>query len=148
MLDFTRLRLKRTNNEYLVAPTGFTADPPHRTAPVFDRPVHRLAGGFREFALAQPRVTLLDVSVDGRRLELIQRSRFFRFPDAISVEFIAVDEGHATLAIYSRARYGSTDFGVNRKRIDAWIAALGGTESAIQTGEASAAQPTDKPAKA
>ncbi|MGE0661237.1 MAG: DUF1499 domain-containing protein [Reyranellaceae bacterium] len=124
-MDFSRLRLHRSkNNQYLVAPQGHTADTPHRIAPVFDRPVSELAGDFRRHALAQPRVKLLEVSPDGQRLELVQRSRIFRFPDRISVEFIAVDETRSTLAIYSRSRYGSNDFGVNRKRIDAWLAAI------------------------
>ena len=125
-MDFSRLRLhRRKNNQYLVAPAGYTADAPHRIAPVFDRPVNEVAGDFRRHALAQPRVKLLEVGPDGQRLELVQRSRIFRFPDRISVEFISVDETHSTLAIYSRSRYGSNDFGVNRKRIDAWLASIG-----------------------
>ncbi len=125
-MDFSRLRLhRRKNNQYLLAPPGHTADAPHRVAPVFDRPVNELAGDFRRHALAQPRVKLLEVSPDGQRLELVQRSRMFRFPDRISVEFIAIDEMRSTLAIYSRSRYGSNDFGVNRKRIDAWLAGIG-----------------------
>lgn len=138
-MDFSRLRLhRRKNNQYLVAPRGHTADAPHRVSPVFDRPVEALASDFRRHALAQPRVRLLEVSVDGRRLELVQRSRIFRFPDRISVEFLPLEDERSTLAIYSRAKYGSTDFGVNRKRIDAWLAAIGAPESE--------SQPADSPA--
>ncbi len=32
--------------------------------------------------------------------------------------------GGAALAVYGRARYGIRDFGVNRARIERWIAAL------------------------
>jgi len=140
-MDFSRLRLhRRKNNQYLVAPRGHTADDPHRIAPVFDRPVETLAGDFRRHALTQPRVRLLEVSVDGRRLELVQRSRLFRFPDRISVELLPLDDRRSTLAIYSRAKYGSNDFGVNRKRIDAWLAAIG--------APAAESQPADSPASA
>ena len=125
MIDFSRLRLHRASNQYLVAPKGHAADPPHRIAPEFDRPVHRLAADFRSHALAQPRVRLLDVSADGLRLELVQRSRVFRFPDRISVEFLPRGHDRSTLAIYSRSKYGSNDFGVNKRRIDSWLAALG-----------------------
>ncbi len=37
--------------------------------------------------------------------------------------FEAVD-GRATLAIYSHARSGYYDFGVNRRRVRRWLAAL------------------------
>lgn len=125
MIDFARLRLRRTPNQYLVAPRGMTADPPHRQAPVFDRTVDVLAGDFRRYALAQPRVKMIDASPDGRDIELMQRSRVFRFPDFISARFVPLEDGRSTLIVYSRAKYGRRDFGVNRKRIDAWLAALG-----------------------
>ena len=138
-MDFSRLRLhRRKNNQYLVAPRGHTADEPHRIAPVFDRPVEALASDFRRHALAQPRVRLLEVSVDGRRLELVQRSRIFRFPDRISVEFLPLEDERSTLAIYSPTKYGSTDFGVNRQTNAAWLAAIGAPESE--------SQPADSPA--
>jgi uncharacterized protein (DUF1499 family) len=124
-MDFSRLRLRRSPNQYLVAPVGTTADPPHRVAPEFDLPVERLAANFRAQALSQPRVTLLSVSADGRNLELAQRSKIFRFPDRISACFLPLANGRSTLVVYSRSRYGRRDFGVNRKRIDAWLAALG-----------------------
>ena len=125
MMDFSRLRLRRTPNQYLVAPVGVTADPPHRVAPVFDRPVEKLAADFRRIALEQPRTRLIEVSPDGRDLELVQRSRLFRFPDRISARFLPLEDGSSTLIVYSRAKYGRRDFGVNRRRIDSWLAALG-----------------------
>lgn len=125
MMDYSRLRLKRSPNQYLVAPVGTTADPPHRVAPVFDMPVEKLAAQFRGHALSQPRVTLINVSADGRELELVQRSKVFRFPDKISARFLPLALGKSTLIVYSRAKYGRRDFGVNRKRIDSWLAALG-----------------------
>jgi len=124
-MDFSRLRLRRTPNQYLVAPAAATADPPHRIAPVFDMPVEKLAANFRAGALEQPRTKLLSVSADGRDLELVQRSAVFRFPDRISVRFLPHGDSQSTLIVYSRSRYGRRDFGVNRKRIDAWLAALG-----------------------
>jgi uncharacterized protein (DUF1499 family) len=129
MMDFSRLRLRRTPNQYLVAPAGMTADPPHLVAPVFDRPVEKLAADFRHHALEQPRVTLVDVSADGRDIELVQRSRVFRFPDRISVRFVPLADGRSTLIVYSRAKYGRRDFGVNKRRIDSWLAALGPSTS-------------------
>jgi len=129
-MDYSRLRLKRSPNQYLVAPLGTTADPPHRVAPVFEMPVEKLAAQFRSHALSQPRVAMPYVSADGRDLELVQRSKVFRFPDKISVRFLALALNKSTLIVYSRAKYGYRDFGVNRKRIDAWLAALGAVSPA------------------
>jgi uncharacterized protein (DUF1499 family) len=58
------------------------------------------------------------------RLILIQHSVLLRFPDVITVEFVALDADRSSLAIYSRARYGRGDFGVNRKRVQRWLSRL------------------------
>ncbi len=53
----------------------------------------------------------------------VQRSRVFGFPDYLTVKAVVMDGG-AGLIIWSRARYGRSDFGVNRARVEAWLAAL------------------------
>lgn len=58
-------------------------------------------------------------SVEEGMITYIVRSRLFGFPDYITVQ--RKDEG---LAIFSRLRFGKSDLGVNRKRIDAWLAKL------------------------
>jgi uncharacterized protein (DUF1499 family) len=40
------------------------------------------------------------------------------------MEVVPLDAERATLAVYSRSRYGRRDFGVNAKRVEAWLAAL------------------------
>ena len=57
-------------------------------------------------------------------MDYVQRSRFLRFPDVVTVRFISIDDTHATLAIYSRSLYGMGDFGVNKARIDDWLGKL------------------------
>ena len=54
----------------------------------------------------------------------MQRSRFIGFPDYVTVKAVALERG-AALIVYSRSRYGRSDFGVNRTRVEAWLAALG-----------------------
>lgn len=143
MTDFSRLRLRKSRNQYLVAPRGHTADAPHRVAPVFDRPVHQLAGDFRRHALTQPGVTMEDVSIDGRMLELIHRSSLFKFSSRISVMFMPLGEDRSTLAIYSRSQYGRRS--TSRKRIDDWLAAIGAPE---ETAEVESDQRAESPASA
>jgi uncharacterized protein (DUF1499 family) len=61
---------------------------------------------------------------EGQQFDYLQRSARFRFPDIVTVRFIAVSPAQSTLAIYSRSLYGKSDFGVNRERIDAWLKML------------------------
>lgn len=143
MTDFSRLRLRKNRNQYLVAPRTHTADAPHRVAPIFDRPVHQLAGDFRRHALTQPGVTMKDVSIDGRMLELIHRSRVFKVSTRISAIFLPLGDDRSTLAVYSRSKYGGR--GTNRRRIDDWLAAIGAPK---ETGEAALAQRAESPASA
>ena len=48
-----------------------------------------------------------------------------RFPDTIDAEVLAVGDDQSTLALYSRSLIGRKDFGVNRARLQRWLAALG-----------------------
>jgi uncharacterized protein (DUF1499 family) len=57
-------------------------------------------------------------------MALVARSKAFHFPDFIDVEAVALAPGQTALAIYSRAKYGIRDFGVNRARTERWLAAL------------------------
>jgi len=47
-----------------------------------------------------------------------------QFPDYISVKAVAVPGGSA-LVVWSRARFGYGDFGVNRSRIEDWLDRIG-----------------------
>ncbi|QIE54873.1 DUF1499 domain-containing protein [Pikeienuella piscinae] len=105
-------------NEYVVRPEADGAD---AVSPVYDEPPESLIARFRDMALAEPRVGLLDES--GGILTLVQRSMLMGFPDYISVRAVSVDGG-AALYIHSRSRYGKSDWGVNEARISAWLGNL------------------------
>lgn len=84
-------------------------------------PVDELASGFDEIALADSRVEVLAGSADEGFVTYIQRSALMGYPDYISVRFIEAEEGGSTLAVFSRARYGTSDLGVNETRVDRWV---------------------------
>ncbi|GGW21950.1 hypothetical protein GCM10011452_04210 [Gemmobacter lanyuensis] len=105
-------------NDVTVAPTG--AD---LSAPVLPLTPQALAERIQQIALAEPRTQLMAGSVAQGRLTFVQRSRIWGFPDVITVETFAVPGG-ATLRLWSRARFGYSDFGVNRARAERWLAAL------------------------
>ena len=56
-----------------------------------------------------------------------------RFPDLVTVEFVALAPDRSSLALYSRARYGRSDFGVNRRRVLRWLSRLQQIAGALET---------------
>ncbi len=126
MIDIRAVELSKWKaNEYLVAPEGFTPRAkPHRVAPVYARPATEIAGRLKGVILGARDIEWRADPAGGMKFEVIQRSRVFRFPDIVTVEVLPLDDARSTLAIYSRSRYGRRDFGVNRDRVEAWLARL------------------------
>jgi uncharacterized protein (DUF1499 family) len=125
-VDFAHLDLPTRGNVYLLCP----ADPlicnlkADEASPTFSVDPSRLRDRWLEMVAAEPRVRLVGEEKDRRHLAFIQHSFFFRFPDIVTVEFLPTGNGHSTLALLSRSRYGESDFGVNAARVGAWIAKL------------------------
>jgi uncharacterized protein (DUF1499 family) len=46
------------------------------------------------------------------------------FPDVVSAQVLAGPAGGSLLVLYSRSVYGYSDFGANRGRLRAWLAAI------------------------
>ena len=124
MTDFKTLKLSWKPNQYLVTPTGWGQDRPHRESPVFGRDPAAVYAAIKAVALDQPRVQLLSDDPTRRKLELVQRTRIVRFPDFVSIEVVPAEGQGSTILVYSRAKFGIRDFGVNRRRIDRWLALL------------------------
>lgn len=72
-----------------------------------------------DIAQATPRTTVLAGSVDEGMITYITRSKVIGFPD-----YTTVQQDSDTLRIHARLRFGRSDFGVNRNRVDEWLAAL------------------------
>lgn len=72
---------------------------------------------FAEATLAEPRTRGLAGSPEQGRMTFIARSKVFGFPDYITVTATATDSG-SQLTILSRLRFGGSDLGVNRARLE------------------------------
>jgi uncharacterized protein (DUF1499 family) len=125
-VDFATLRRRSTPNDALVCPPGHCpfAKPDHE-AKIYDATPAELSARLTRVALSEPDTSAL--SSDPRHIRLlrfVQYSRVMRFPDTIDVEVLPSGQGRSTLAIYSRSLVGYGDFGVNRARIERWLAAL------------------------
>jgi hypothetical protein len=142
------LRDPLPGNSFLACPSGYChataaappafplplAPPPHPrpqmpprdpatdvAVPVFALPVERLAHSWRQMLAGEPEIFPVDSDPQARRVTLIQRTPLLRFPDIVTVELVALEDDRSSLAIYSRARYGRGDFGVNRRRVLRWL---------------------------
>jgi uncharacterized protein (DUF1499 family) len=68
---------------------------------------------------ATPRTVLLAGSPEEGMVTYITRSRFWGFPD-----YTTIEARSGAILIHGRLRFGTSDLGVNRARIEAWIAAF------------------------
>lgn len=124
--DFTQLRMQWRPNRYLMLPQGFESPAgAHEASPAFAEAPAALFRRLKAVIAKEPRIRWLAEDRAGFRLELVQRSRVFRFPDRVSVAVLPAANGKASApALYSRALYGIWDFGVNRGRARRWARAL------------------------
>lgn len=74
-------------------------------------------------AEAYPRTTVLAGTQADGRVTWITRTRVMGFPDYVTAEAVAVPEG-TRLDVYARQRFGSSDLGVNAKRLKLWLGQL------------------------
>ena len=119
--DLLHLQRPRSPNTALAAPAGFTPKP-DVTTPVYPMPPARLLETLAKVAAAQPRVFVQRQAPE--RIDWVERTAIANFPDQISAQATPDGPDRSTLILYSRSIYGYGDFGVNRKRVDAWLAAL------------------------
>lgn len=71
-------------------------------------------------ARATPRTSVLAGSVADGMVTYVTRSRLFGFPDYSTVR----QEGD-DLLLHARLRFGQSDMGVNRARVEQWLRRLG-----------------------
>ncbi len=117
------LRAPLPENGALACPPGYCDVAGAMTSPVFAVAADRLRWDFVRVTAGEPRViTLKD---EPRRIVVLQRSALFRFPDIVIAEFVPLGPDRSSVAVYSHARYGRADFGVNRNRVERWLKRLG-----------------------
>ena len=125
MPDFATLALHEKPNQYLSLPPGFaSAARPHGESPVFDLPVAELERRALEVIRVQPRVAAVASDPARRKYAFVQRSALMRFPDTVTVRFVAVGDSRSSLALYSRSKVGHSDLGANAARAGAWLESI------------------------
>lgn len=119
--DFEDLPIVDTPNYYTVCPPDFCNYEPSDISPVYPVEINKVIKSWKKVIDSQPRVTKLATDDDNYQYTYMQRSKLLRFPDIINVKFIPLENNHTTVAIYSQSKYGYSDMGVNKKRVELWL---------------------------
>ena len=88
---------------------------------MFDLRAAELWRAWMDFAARQPRTVLRAQDERTLRSLHVQRSRVLHFPDLVRAEIVALGAARSGIVLDSRARFGSWDFGVNRRRVLRWV---------------------------
>jgi uncharacterized protein (DUF1499 family) len=123
-IAFTALADPLPSNAFVACPPGYCRVTGVMTSPIFTVDAEQLYRAWMQMLAEEPRIAQLAADPARRRIVVLQRSALFRFPDIVTTEFVPLDDGRSSLAVHSRARYGSADFGVNRRRVTTWLQQL------------------------
>lgn len=113
LIDFKALKRPTTPNFYLSCPKGL-CKAPDAISPTFKCSVESLKSKWQAIAKENHLTLILEKGGSTRFYAL---SKLFHFPDLIDVTVYPLTEDSATLAIYSHALFGYSDFGVNKRRV-------------------------------
>lgn len=114
-IDFKTLEKPSSPNFAIACPNSWCNIQPDIVSRTFSVSVQQLQAAWQVVITKEPRFKQL--KQQGYQQLYVQRSRVWRFPDYIAVEFIALDPDHSTIAMVSQSKYGYYDFGVNLARL-------------------------------
>ena len=121
-VDFATLVLPASPNTCLLTPTTAPGGG-HLHRDPFQVTAQAAFDAIRAVAAAQPRTYPLADYPDRLQAQWVARSRLMNYPDIVVAEVAPIDGGTG-LWLYSRSLLGHSDFGVNRARVMAWLAAF------------------------
>ena len=122
-MDMTRIERPSSPNTFLAGPAGMTPAPDAATAgqPVAASSLYAAA---RTVFEGWPRTYVAAAFPDRLQVHYVVRSALLNYPDLVTVQIARDGPDRSTIAIWSRSVYGRSDFGENRERTEAWLAAL------------------------
>ena len=129
-MDFAHLIRPSKPNTALAAPAGYTPKPDIVT-PTYHVSPNDLFAIVVHVAAAQPATYKLGEDKPALEAGWVARSLIFNFPDIIWAQVRPGGTGNSELLLYSRSVYGRSDFGVNRQRVETWLAAVANAVTAV-----------------
>ncbi len=128
-IDFNHLAHPSKPNTTLAAPAGYLPQPEIVT-PLYPVSSAELFVIVQRVAAAQPATFKLGEDQSALEQGWVARGLIFNFPDVIWAQVRPAETGNSELLLYSRSMYGRSDFGVNRHRMETWLAAVATAVSA------------------
>jgi uncharacterized protein (DUF1499 family) len=120
MADVTR---PKSPNSALAAPAE-NRPAPDLITPTFPLTAPQLYALIASIGARQPRTFIAAEYPARQQIHFVVRSAVLNFPDLVTAQVAGAGPGASTLMLYSRSVYGYSDFGVNRRRLGTWLAAL------------------------
>lgn len=122
-MDVAHIVRPASPNTALAAPAGFDP-PPDIVTPTYRLAASQLFARVQDVAASQSRTYPAAKFPDRLQAHYVVRSALFNFPDLVMVQVRQAGPDSSELVVYSRSVYGRSDLGANRKRVEAWLAAL------------------------
>jgi uncharacterized protein (DUF1499 family) len=122
--DIAKLRSPLPQPGFLVCPPGYCRAGEAIASPIFGMSSADLREAWRRMIAAEPRLIQVAEDMQHRRAVYVVHTAVLGFPDIVTVEFVALGDDRSSIALYSRSRYGRSDFGTNRRRVDRWLLQL------------------------
>lgn len=123
-VSFEQLVRRTSPNDALAKPAGLGMAAADITTRLYPISARDLRAAFTKVLATEPRVTRVEGNEASLVERYIQRSALLGYPDTIVVRFFERPDGSSTLALYSRSQFGHSDLGVNKARLERWLAKL------------------------
>ncbi len=123
-VSFASLERSSSPNDALVCPDKHCVASRDVRPPVWAMDAALLAEAMDAAISGEPNLVRVDDGSEPTRRRYVQRTDTLGYPDTISIEFVDLEAGESTLAMYSRSQIGRSDFGVNLNRMRRWMSLL------------------------
>lgn len=123
-IKFETLERRSSPNDALAMPEGFGAARLDMTNPVYAVPPQALRDAFGRALAGEKRLFRVAEDEVALTARYVQRTALLGFPDTIVVRFVAVGPERSSIALYSRSKFGYSDLGANKERLERWLVVL------------------------
>ena len=123
-MEFKTLIPPHTPNNFFSTASTIKSSQAHSISPNYNFTTSELLKELSRIALSEPRTIIISNNINTQQIKFCQRSFAFRFPDYIWAEATKIDSNTSSISIYSKSKYGYSDFGVNKKRVSRWLEKL------------------------
>ena len=120
-VDLLTVRRSLSSNDAMAGTEGLRADV-DIVLPAYDENARVLLDRLATtIETVDPLARRVDDGSDPRHLRYVTYSPLMRFPDLVTAQVVALDDGKTGLLIYARAQLGRTDFGANLGRVKSYL---------------------------